>query len=332
MATASKNKLRLLHMIEILRTKTDEDHHLTASQLIGELESLGFSVDRKSIYDDIQTLTDFGYNIILTHSPKKGYFLAQREFELAEVRLLTDAVQSAHFISEKKSRNLIEKIEKYVSCYQAASIRDQVYIESRAKTKNEQIYYNIDKINTAIKQGKQIYFRYKRRKFSDKYTTVTEEKEFCVNPYAMIWSNDHYYLICNNPKYDNLMHIRIDKMVGVEITDTRARGFSEVSEYEDKFDSADYAKKHFNMFSGDTQTIELVCDNSLIEQILDYFGETTEIRTEKEGTFTLKVKAAASDGFISWIMQFGNKVYIKSPAEMRLQLRQKCREILDIYE
>lgn len=332
MATASKNKLRLLNLIEIFKTETDDEHLLSASQLISKLESRGYSVDRKSIYDDIQTLKDYGYDIILAHSPRKGYFLAEREFELAEVRLLTDAVQSANFISEKKSKNLIEKIEKFVSSYQADIIRSQIYMESRPKTRNEQIYYNIDKINTAIKKGKQIQFKYKRRKIGEKYTTVTEEKDFCVNPYAMIWSNDHYYLISNNPKYDNLMHTRIDKMISVEILDTPARHFSEVSEYSDAFDSADYTKKHFNMFSGETQTTELLCDNSIFEQIIDYFGDSTVIRSEKQDTFTIKVQIAASDGFISWLMQFGDKIYVKSPHELRIKLKQKCRDIINLYE
>lgn len=332
MATASKNKLRLLNLIEIFKMQTDDEHLLSAAQLIAILENRGFSVDRKSIYDDIQTLKDYGYNIILAHSPRKGYFLAEREFELAEVRLLTDAVQSANFISEKKSKNLIEKIERFVSSYQADIIHGQIYMESRPKTRNEQIYYNIDKINTAIKKGKQICFKYKKRKIGEKYTTVTEEKDFCVNPYAMIWSNDHYYLISNNPKYDNLMHTRIDKMISVEILDTPARHFSEVSEYSDAFDSADYTKKHFNMFSGETKTAELLCDNSIFEQIIDYFGDSTVVRSEKQNTFTIKVQAAASDGFISWLMQFGDKIYVKSPPELRLKLKQKCRDIINSYE
>lgn len=331
MGNPSKNKLRILHLLDILKTRTDDEHILSSGELITLLDERGFSADRKSIYDDIACLTSFGYDVILTHSPKKGYFLGQREFELAEVRLLSDAVQAANFISESKSKALIEKIEKSISGYQASQLRDQVYIDSKTKTKNEEIYYNIDKINEAIKSSRQIRFVYRKRRMADKYTTVHDEKELTVNPYAMIWSNDHYYLICNNPKYDNLMHARIDRMKKVEILDIPAAKYTEVSDYKNGFDAADYSKKHFNMFSGDVEQIELICNCDLIDAMIDKFGDGIAIKSVSDTSFSFRTQAAVNDGLASWIMQYSDKIFVKSPAALKNMIEKKCRDILASY-
>lgn len=331
MGNPSRNKLRILHLLDILKKRTDEEHILSSGELISLLAERGFSADRKSIYDDIACLTKFGYDVILTHSPKKGYFLGQREFELAEVRLLSDAVQAANFISESKSKALIEKIEKSISSYQAVNLRDQVYIDSKTKTKNEEIYYNIDKIHEAIKSSKKVRFIYRKRKMADKYTTVYEEKEHIVNPYAMIWSNDHYYLIGNKEKYNNLMHTRIDRMKKVEILDEAATKYTQKIDYKNGFNAADYSKKHFNMFSGDIEQIELICDKDLIDAMIDKFGDATAIKAEGENAFSFRAQAAVNDGLVSWIMQYSDKIFVKSPVELKNMIEKKCRDILASY-
>ncbi len=331
MANPSKNKLRILHLLDILKTRTDEEHILSSGELISLLAERGFQADRKSIYDDIACLTVFGYDIILTHSPKKGYFLGQREFEIAEVRLLSDAVQAANFISESKSKALIDKIETSISAYQAAHLREQVYIDSKTKTKNEEIYYNIDKINEAIKSSKKIRFIYRKRKMADRYTTVHDEKEFIFNPYAMIWSNDHYYLIGNYPKYNDLMHTRIDRMKKVEILDEPAVKYSEICGYKNGFDAADYSKKHFNMFSGEVGQLELVCDKDLIDSMIDKFGDGIAIKSLNENSFSFRTQAAINDGLVSWIMQYSDRIYVKSPESLKNMIIKKCGDILASY-
>ena len=176
-------------------------------------------------------------------------------------------------------------------------------------------------------------FTYQKRVMAEGEESYTlYEREHCVSPYALIWSNDHYYLVANNDKYDNLMHTRIDRMKKVEIIDLPARDFSEVSPYKHFFDSADYSGKIFNMFSGDTQRLELCCHNSIIEEILDRFGsEVTLKKANREGHFTLSTKCVVSEGLVSWIMQFGPKIEVLSPKKLREDVRDRADEIIRLY-
>ena len=185
----------------------------------------------------------------------------------------------------------------------------------------------------AIQQKKKISFIYYKRKLKDgEKIIVSDEKEFTVSPYALIWSNDHYYLVSNNEKYDNLMHTRIDRMKKVNITDGKARDFSEVSEYKNYFDVADYSSKSFNMYSGDTQRLVISCDNSILEEIIDRFGDEG-IRADKDETrFILSSRCVVSEGLASWIMQFGGKVKVLEPPKLCEEIRAKAEEILGIYE
>ena len=243
-------------------------------------------------------------------------------------------MQAANFITPKKTKELIKKIGTLCSKSQSTMLERQVYIEKRHKCLNEEIYYNIDIISRAIQSGKRINFIYSKRHLDvESGCVTTEEKEFCVSPYAMIWSNDHYYLIGNNQKYDNLMHTRIDRMKKVEIAEERARKFSEVSPYKNYFDSADYSGKIFNMFSGDTQTFEASCDSSILEEILDRFGTETSIRVGgSENRFLLTTKCVVSDGLVSWIMQFGDKIEVVEPKNLREQVKKKAQEISELYK
>ena len=332
MAGKPDAKLKLLYLKEIFEKYTDEEHILNSTELTSLLfERYGIECERKSIYKDVQILSDYGMDIIKTRSPKNGFFLASRPFEAAEVRLLADAVQAADFISKRKTMLLIQKIESFVSVDQAARLHRQVYIDNRHKCSNEEIYYNIDALDTAIKAGKKVRLKYARRKLDQKFTAQEEIKEFLLSPYALIWSNDHYYLVANNGKYDNLMHMRIDRIHKVEITDEPARLLSEVSEYKTGFDSADYASKAFNMFSGTPETVDLKCSTELIEEIVDRFGENAALRRSKDGWFLLREEMNINDGLVSWIMQFGDKIEVVKPAALREMVKEKAERILEIY-
>ena len=325
-------KLKLLYLKEIFEKYTDEDHILNSSELVDLLSSnYEIECERKSIYKDIEILIDYGMDIIKTRSPKNGFFLASRPFEAAEVRLLADAVQAADFISKRKTMLLIQKIESFVSVDQAAKLHSQVYIDKRHKCSNEEIYYNIDALDTAIKAGKKVRLKYARRKLDQKFTAQEEIKEFLLSPYALIWSNDHYYLVANNGKYDNLMHMRIDRIHKVEITDEPARLLSEVSEYKTGFDSADYASKAFNMFSGTPETVDLKCSVDLIEEIVDRFGENAVLRRAKDGWFLLREEMNINDGLVSWIMQFGDQIEVVKPAALREMVKEKAKRIAEMY-
>ena len=327
MAGSANAKLKPLYLLQIFQEKTDEEHPLSAEGLCKELENRGVTAQRKSIYGDIELLKSFGLDILHTRTPKSGYFLASRTFETAEVRLLLDAVQSASFITPKKTAQLVEKLESLVSEGQAARLDGQVYMDNRVKCCNEEIYYTIEILARAIQAGRQVRFQYARRVLSDQMQVETQEKEFLVNPYALIWSGDHYYLVCNNPKYDNLMHARLDRIRRAKALDTPARDFREVSEYTDFFDAADYANQLFHMFSGERDTVELCCGRDMIEEILDRFGETALLRTAGEDQFLVKFEAKVSDGFVSWLMQYGDRAVVRSPLKLKTMLREKAREI-----
>ena len=333
MAGVQKSKLKLLYIVDILRKKTDENHYLAATEICDELSQLDIPAERKSIYNDIDILREYGFDIIHTGSKNRGgYFLGAREFELAELRLLSDAVQAANFISQKKTTQLVQKIESFASEKQAKILHSQVYVDNRPKCKNEEIYYTISLLDEAISAKVKVNFTYTKRRITEEFKTAKEEKSFTVSPYALIWSDDHYYLVCNNEKYDNLMHLRIDKIKHLEKTSLPARHFSEVSDYKNYFDSADYASKLFNMYSGEPKPVEFICNNDTLEPMLDRFGENVKIQKYDDEHFVLRTNVASSEGLVAWIVQFGNRVKVKSPNDLIYSVKQKAAEILEIYD
>lgn len=331
MAGNKQQKSKLLHLAEIFRTKTDEEHPLTAEQLIVELNKRGIECERKSIYSDISYLMEFGMDIEKNSSKGRGYYLAEREYQLAEVRLLMDAVQSASFITPKKSRDLIEKIEGMTSVYQASDLAEQVYIDNRHKQSNEEIYYNIDVIHRAINNRKKITFKYRRRDFSADGRIEWSVKNLTISPYAMLWSDDRYYVIGNNQKYDNLIHLRLDRMKNVEETKENSRHFSEVSDYKAFFDVADYANRLFNVFGGETVSAELLCTAEKVEQILDIFGEDIKLRLRSDGKFSFKIQAALSEGLVSDILKLGDDLEVISPIKLRSMVKQRVTSLYNLY-
>jgi len=332
MANQYNQKLKILFLLKDLLENSDEQHPIDAEELILYLKNRGIQSERKSIYRDISILKEYGYDILKTKTPKSGYYIGVRDFELAEVRLLCDAVQAANFISKKKTRQLLGKIYSLASIYQADKIKKQVYVDSRLKTSNEKIYYTIDKLDTAIQTNRQVEIVYRKRKISNSNRAEYEEKRHQISPYALIWSNDHYYLIGNNRNYSNLMVTRVDRIKSVDIlNDTPRISFADVSDYKISFDSADYVNKHFNMFAGESQSVELVCDNSIVENILDRFGDSVQIRKFNDERFKINVDIAVNDGLVSWIMQFGKNIEVKSPPELKKLVLDRIEEINSVY-
>ena len=332
MAGQKNTKLKLLYLKEIFEKHSDEQHILNAGDIADRLlRDYGLECERKSVYKDIEVLMDYGMDIVKTRSPKNGFFLASGSFELAEIRLLSDAVQAADFITKNKTKKLIEKIEGCTSGYHAEVLKKQVYIDNRPKSGNESIYYVIDALDNAIKAGRKVKFSYSRRKMDDKYAARKETRTFTLSPYALIWSNDHYYLVANNEKYDNLMNVRVDRISGVSILEEKARPVSEVSGYKRYFDAADYAAKTFNMFTGEMQMVELRCSNAILEPIFDRFGERVNTRKYDDSHFLLRTEAAISEGLVSWIMQFGTDIEAIAPQNLRDMVIQRTESILNVY-
>lgn len=327
----SKNgKLRILKELEFIEKYSDEFNPVSAADIIKYLESEGIIVERKALYDDIQSLIDAGYDICKIHTPKRGYALLSRDFEMSEIYLLTDAVQSAGFISTGKSKELVEKLESLLSKSQAEQIKKQVFINNRIKTQNEEVYYVIDALNEAMIENKKVSFNYIKHGFDNgKLIQISTERK--VSPYAIFWSNDHYYLICNNEKYDNLLHLRIDKIKRVKKTSEQSRHFSEVSEYKTIFDVADYAKKCANMFGGELEKITLCCDEDIIDQIMDKFGANINIKCNENGKFTFDTYALISDGLLGWILQFRSKVKVIAPQHLQDSMKATVKELKKMY-
>ena len=331
MKNPSVQKLRLLYIIDILSRKSDEDHPLSATDIMDFLrEDYGVECERKTVYDCIENLNNYGYEIIKSQSPR-GYFMTPYYFEPAELRLLIDAVQAADFISAKKTKSLIKKFSSFASEYQYKKLEKQVYIDNRNKCANENLFIVIDVIDSAILSKKQIEVVYRRRKIVDGKTARYEEKTMIINPYALIWADDHYYLVGNYSKYNNLIHLRIDRLKSVKVLDTYSRHFSEVSPYQAFFDIADYSNKHLSMFSGDIKPVEMICNNTMIEDFIDQFGEKIIMRPYDDENFIVKVDVAVTDGLVAWIMQYGNKIKVKSPKELKNMIVDKTNSILELY-
>lgn len=326
-------KLRILYLQDIFSRRTDENHVLSAEQLCDVLlNEYGISVERKAIYGDIEALQSYGMEIVNTRTPVRGYYLKSRKFEPAEVRLLTDAVLAARFISPKKTKSLVYKIGSLMSEEQEEKLRRQVYVNSSVKCTNEELYDVISALSEAIEKKVQVEFDYSRRKLEKRFVRRFTARSFTVNPYALIWSNDHYYLVCNNPKYNNLMHVRLDRIANIKITKIPYRHFSSVSSYKKEFDSADYSNKLFNMFSGEQGEIRLRCSNRLIDDILERFGDNVPLMVDGDKHFVVRATVELSEGLVSWIMQFGTDMKVLEPSELKNAVIEKAKDISALYE
>ncbi len=332
MSGKRNQKQRIFALLNILMQKTDEDHPLNASELIALLERQDISCDRKTIYEDIEALVLSGYDIISVRGAKSGYFLSSRDFEPPEVALLTDAVLAADFITRKKTATLVKKLKGLLNEYQAEKFATRTFIDNRNKGDNEEIYYSIDAIDKAISNKKKISLKYIRHSLENGRTPVLNTKKMIVSPYALIWADDHYYLVCNNEKYDNLMHLRLDRMKNVTLTNEDFRHFSEVSEYTQEFNTADYSAKVFNMFSGKEEEIVLDCSTAILEQVIDRFGDNIFIRQSGENRFKFSHKACISDGLVTWIMQFSDKMLVESPESLKAKITDRANQIQKLYK
>lgn len=330
MATRNQ-KLKILYIVDILKRYSDEEHPLSAAFIISKLQEFGINAERKAIYNDIECLIEYGYDIIKTRQPNAGYFLANRDFELPEIYLLEDAVRTAHFITTKKTRDLCRKIDGFLSVHQLRRRGNRTYINTDGKTKNEAIFYNIDTISRAIENRHKLSFKYGVRELGANREIITVYKERIINPYALTWQDDHYYLIGNYDKYDNLVHLRVDRMKSVEETEIKYRHFGEVSSYSDSFDVADYTQSLFDMFSGDLTPVHLKCAKKTLEQIVDRFGDAVFVTNVTDTHFEIEVNCALSDALCTWLIGYGDDIEIKSPQLLKDKMLGRIEKIQNLY-
>lgn len=313
MAKSAGQKLKLLYIIKLLTENTDEDHPVSTADIIAYLESKGVRSERKSIYDDVEKLCEFGYDIIQVHSRLGGgYYLAGRDFELAELKLLVDAVQSSRFITTRKSRSLIKKLELLAGKHDAGKLQRQVYVAGRIKTENESIYYNIDNIHRAIQENKQIEFQYLDWNLKKELVPrIGSRKQ--VSPWALIWREENYYLAACDRVDGILKHYRVDKMGQVKMLQDAREGMEQFA----KTDPASYANQTFGMFSGEEDIVTLQFPNRLIGVVLDRFGRDADIRPVTDRVFRIRARVAVSGQFFGWLAGIGREAVVVGPASVK---------------
>lgn len=318
----SNQRLKILYLYKIFLEKTDEQHYLTMPEIISQLKLCGISAGRKAIYEDIEALKAFGLDIVSFKGDVSGYYVASREFELPELKLLADAISSSRFLTEKKSSELLKKIESLSSAYEAKQIQRQVYVTNRVKAMNERIYLNVDVIHRAIADGKKIRFKYfdydleKKKKYRDGIRICS--------PYALAWDDERYYMIAFYDKRDCISNFRIDRMESVEILEDKAK------EKPEKFVVADYMNSSFSMFSGATQDVKLRFDNQLVNAVIDRFGKNITIIADGDTHFTVrvKVKTEQPEPFFGWLFQFGTMAEIVEPCELKERYKEHLENVL----
>lgn len=312
MPKSPHQKLKLLYLMQILLEKTDETHRMTVAEMIKELSALGICAERKAIYDDLDALKTFGLDIEQVKSVGTGYYVASRDFELPEVKLLVDSVQSSKFITQKKTIALIKKIEKLASVHEAKQLHRQVFVKNRVKAMNESVYYNVDEISSGITSNKKIRFKYFRYNAKKEREFRRGGSDYEVSPFAMVWDDENYYLIAYDSGPGLIKHYRVDKMTGIRITDQDREGMEAFG----GLDISSYAKKVFSMYAGDECTVRLRFESSLAGVVIDRFGKDVAIGTVDEEHFIICIPIEISPQFFAWIFGLGDGVKILSPPEV----------------
>ncbi len=328
MAKSPNQKLKLIYLMKIFLEQTDENHALTMQDILTELGRYDISAERKSIYSDIEYLRQYGLDII-GEQRDKGYvyYVASREFELAELKLLVDTIQSAKFITAKKSNELIKKIEGFASKYEAGQLQRQVYVAGRIKTMNESIYYNVDAIHGAIAANKQIRFQYFQWNVKKEMELRHGGAYYQVSPWALSWDDENYYLVAYDKIDQKLKHYRVDKMLRISQTDEAREGYKSF----ERFDTAIYTKKMFSMYAGNEENVKIQCENALAGVIIDRFGKDVFMYQADEEHFMVNVNVSVSKQFIHWVMALGAGAKIVGPEHVVNEVKEEISRLQKQY-
>ena len=320
-------KLKILYLAQLLLERSDEAHPLTTKEMIDYLSAQGIHAERKSIYDDMNALQTFGMDIVSIREKPGGYYLASRRFELAELKLLVDAVQASRFVTTKKSRELIRKLETLTSRSEAGQLHRQVVVAERGKSSNEQIYYNVDEIYAAMASDCMIRFQYFEWSVRGEMVPRKNGAYYEVSPWLLTWEDENYYLIAYDSTAGILKYYRVDKMLHLSVLESAREGRDAF----DALDIAGFSKKTFGMFAGDETTVILQCDAYLTGVMIDRFGLSVPMRPSGETQIRVRANVAVSRQFFGWLAGLGTSVQIISPPEIRAQYQQYLQDILDRY-
>ena len=321
-------KLKMLYLAKIFSEETDDQHGLEMPEIITKLSAYGVNADRKTLYMDFEELQHFGLDIISEKEGRKTfYYLGSRDFELPELKLLVDSVQSAKFITDKKSKELIKKLEALVSKYEAKQLQRQVVISGRIKAMNESIYYNVDKLHEAIGKDRQIRFLYYQWNIKKEMELRKDGAQYQISPWGLMWDDENYYLVGYDSEDQKVKHYRVDKMLKINVAEEKREG----KEAFRQFDMPKYTKSLFGMFSGEQRPVTLVVRNDLVGVILDRFGKDIIVIPYDEEHFKTTVNVAVSPQFFGWIMSFGTGIKIISPEDVVEKLKEEIKQLSEQY-
>ncbi|MGN0242569.1 MAG: helix-turn-helix transcriptional regulator [Lachnospiraceae bacterium] len=328
MPKGTNNKFKLYRLAQIMLEKTDEDHYITMPEIMAALDQYDITADRKTIYTNLKDLEQLGIEVEGEPCGNKyHYHVLSRFFELPELKLLVDAIQSSKFITERKSNALIKKLEKLVSQYDAQKLQRQVFVSGRIKTMNESIYYTVDAIHNAISENKKIKFQYFQWNVKKEMELRHGGVYYHISPWGLSWDDENYYLVGYDSEADCMKHYRVDKMLHIQMSDEKREG----KENFKKLDMADYTKKSFGMYGGKEQSVKLLVENDFAGVIIDRFGKDSMMIPVDDEHFTVNVDVRVSGPFFGWVFSLGEGVKIVGPDEVVEQMRRETKRLLRQY-
>lgn len=328
MPKGTNQKFKLYRLAQIMLEMTDDEHYITMPEIIEALGKYEITADRKSIYNDLRDLEVLGIEVEGESVGKSyHYHVVNRPFELAELKLLVDAIQSSKFITERKTNTLIKKLEKMISKYETMKLQRQVFVSGRIKTMNESIYYTVDAIHNAISENRKIYFQYYQWNVKKEMELRHNGAVYHISPWGLSWDNENYYLIGYDSETEKMKHYRVDKMLHIKLSDEKREG----KESFKQLDLADYAKKSFSMFGGKEQQVKLLVENSLSGVIIDRFGKDVIIIPADKEHFMVNVTVHISNQFLAWVISLGEGVKIISPDEVVNRLKKEVERLAGQY-
>jgi len=327
MAKSPNQKLKLLYLLQYLSRQSDEQHPVTVAQMIEELDRHGITAERKSIYDDLEALRLFGVDVVQKRDKSVSYYIGQRDFELPELKLLVDSIQSSKFVTQRKTLSLIRKLEALTSVHEGQLLERQVFVRNRVKSMNESVYYNVDEISDAINRERSIRFRYFEFTLGKERQYRREGAFYRVSPFALLWDDENYYMLAWDNDEGLLKHFRVDKMTQIAPLEEPRQG----REAFRAVDMSAYSQKVFGMFTGEEHRVRLRFARHLVGAVIDRFGKDVMIVPDGEEHFTVTVEVAVSPQFFAWVFGFGAEAEILAPESVRQLMAQQAAQIAALY-